>query len=170
MLHLTSHVILSLGTGFCVLQIPLQSPCPQANPSVTPALYCLALSASQGESPSTQTITGKALRNQLATAGRAAEVVHLFSSYTGKGISFVLSWPKNAFKHTRRSSLQMASGPRVVINLNFISRLEKPVFTVTFLKAHLLQRCWQERGGRENSVICFYQEASDHVPWSRCPF
>lgn len=90
--HLTFNVILSLGTGFCVLQIPLQSPCPQATPSVTLALCCLDVLASQDECPSIQTITGKEdLRNELATAGEATEASSLFSFNTEEGIPFVLN-------------------------------------------------------------------------------
>lgn len=90
--HLTFNVILSLGTGFCVLQIPLQSPCPQANPSVTLALCCLDVLASQDECPSIQTITEKEdLRNQLAMAGEATEASSSFSFNTEEGISFVLN-------------------------------------------------------------------------------
>lgn len=90
--QLTFNDILSLGTGFCVLQIPLQSPCPQANPSVTLALCCLDVLASRDECPRIQTITEKEdLRNQLATAGEATEASSLFSFSTEEGISFVLN-------------------------------------------------------------------------------
>lgn len=89
--HLASTVILCLGTGFCVLQIPLRSPCPRATASVTLALRCLDMLASQEECPSIQTITGKEyLRNQLATAGEAAEAANAFSFNTEEGIAFVL--------------------------------------------------------------------------------
>jgi hypothetical protein len=36
----------------------------------------------------------KKKKKKLAAAGEAIEVVNLFSSNPGKGISFVLSWPK----------------------------------------------------------------------------
>ena len=71
--HLTSDVILSLGTRFCILQIPLPSPRPQATLSVTPALYCLDVLASGEECPGIQIMARKEdLRNQPASAREAS--------------------------------------------------------------------------------------------------
>lgn len=94
MSHLTSNVILSLGTVFWVLQIPPAKSVPPSYASMTLVLYCPDMSASQKACPSIQTITGKDLGNQLATAGEAIEIVNLISSNTERGISFVLNWPK----------------------------------------------------------------------------
>lgn len=65
---------------------------PPSYPQHEPVLSGLAMSATREASPSIQTITEKEdLRNQLATAGGATEVINLFSSNTEKGISFVLN-------------------------------------------------------------------------------
>lgn len=164
--HLTSNVILSLGTGFWVLQIPPAKSIPPSYPSVTLVLYCPEMSASLKECPSIQTITGKEdLENQLATAGEAIEVVNLISNNIEKGISFVLNWPKMLLNTQVGTVCKWPVCSWLSIQVPF-PRLEKAMCAVAFLKAYLLQKCWQERGGRENNVTCFHQEASDHFPLS----
>lgn len=164
--HLTSNIILSLGTGFWVLQTPPAKSMPPSYPRLTRVLYCPPMSASPKECPSIQTVTGKAdLENQWATAGEAIEVVNLISNNTEKGISFVLSWPKMLLNTQAGTVCKWPVRSWLSIQVLF-PRLEKPMCAVAFLKAHLLQRCWQKGGGRENNVTCFHQEASDHFPLS----
>lgn len=120
--HLTSNVILSLGTGFWVLQIPPAKSIPPSYPSVTLVLYCPDMSASLKECPSIQTITGKEdLENQLATAGEAIEVVNLISNNIEKGICFVLNWPKMLLNTQAGTVLQVAS-MLMVINSSPVSQ------------------------------------------------
>lgn len=86
--HLTSTVILSWNWILHVTVPPAKAMSPSHPPCDT---NTLAMSESQEESPRIQTVTGKDLGNQLATAGEATEDINLSSSNIEKGICFVFN-------------------------------------------------------------------------------